>query len=160
MRKSRKIRYLTPEEVVALHEFIMAFTHGESPQEEGGVKSTHNLLSACLECQQSFDGNDLYPELWDKAAALMRSLIQNHPFHNGNKRTGVICVDIFLQLNYFELAVPPNKLEDMAVKIASSKITRNKITRTLRKYSVHNPNSPADAQMFLDLFVKRKSGGQ
>ncbi|WP_074011183.1 Fic family protein [Numidum massiliense] len=40
--------------------------------------------------QQTFDRKDLFPTVIEKAAALMRSLIKNHPFHNGNKRTEVV----------------------------------------------------------------------
>src|SRR5690606_41727239 len=85
-------------------------------------RSEHDLLSSSFVCQQTFDGVDLYPDLWDKAAALMRSLIQNHPFRNGNKRTAVIVVDTFLKLNYYELAVPDNKLIELTVRIAEKKL--------------------------------------
>ncbi|MFS8536128.1 MAG: type II toxin-antitoxin system death-on-curing family toxin [Limnochordales bacterium] len=156
MRKDGQIKYLTPEEILGLHEFVMSFTQPDAPQEEGGVRSEHDLLSACFVCQQTFDGVDLYPDLWDKAAALMRSLIQNHPFRNGNKRTAVIVVDTFLKLNYYELAVPDNKLIELTVRIAEKKVTLNKIKRTLWKYSKYNPNGPKSGYLILKYIMNDK----
>lgn len=135
MRKDGQIKYLTPEEILGLHEFVMSFTQPDAPQEEGGVRSEHDLLSACFVCQQTFDGVDLYPDLWDKAAALMRSLIQNHPFRNGNKRTAVI---------------------ELTVRIAEKKVTLNKIKRTLWKYSKYNPNGPKSGYLILKYIMNDK----
>lgn len=154
MKKKEKFRYLTPEEVLAIHDYIMGFTKKDAPKEEGGVRSKHDLLSALNECRQTFGGEDLYPDLWSKAAVLMRSMIQNHPFHNGNKRTATACVDVFLQYNYYELAFPWRRLEDLTIKIASSKITVNKIAKTLRKNSVYNPVGPLGAEKFIQLIIE------
>ena len=49
--------------------------------------------------QASFGGEDLYPTIIDKAAALFHSLIFNHPFLDGNKRIGVLVMLTFLKMN-------------------------------------------------------------
>ena len=154
MRKDGQITYLEPEEILGLHEFVMGFTRPDAPQEEGGVRSEHDFLSACFVCQQTFDGVDLYPDLFDKAAVLMRSLVQNHPFRNGNKRTAVIVVDTFLKLNNYELAVPDEKLIELTVRIAEKKVTLNKIKRTLWKYSKYNPNGSKSGFLILEYIRK------
>ena len=57
------------------------------------------LESALTQPQMTFGGEDLYPTLVDKAAALGYALIKNHPFLDGNKRTGFIVAALFLELN-------------------------------------------------------------
>lgn len=86
---------------------------------------------------QTFDKKDLYPDILSKAAALMRSLIENHPFHDGNKRTAVMATIIFLQLNGYELRVPERKLIKLALAIVNSNPTLSvtRIRRTLKKYA-------------------------
>lgn len=66
----------------------------------------------------------------------MRSLIKNHPFHNGNKRTAVISTIMFLEDNGYELKVEDRRLIKLATLIASEPITVNRIFRWLKKYSV------------------------
>ena len=61
-----------------------------------GVRNLGALKSALAQPQQTFGGFDLYPSLAEKAAALGFSLIQNHPFVDGNKRIGHACIERFL----------------------------------------------------------------
>ena len=61
------------------------------------------LESAVARPQSSFDGEDLYPTLFYKAAALMHSLLKNHQFVDGNKRTALASAGIFLKLNGYNL---------------------------------------------------------
>jgi len=61
------------------------------------------LESALARPQATFEGVDLYSDLWTKAASLMHSLVQNHPFIDGNKRTALVATGLFVELNGFEL---------------------------------------------------------
>ena len=61
------------------------------------------LESALAQPQMTFGGEDLYPTLVDKAAALGYALIKNHPFLDGNKRTGHAAMEVFLVLNGYEI---------------------------------------------------------
>lgn len=71
------------EDILHVYEFSIArFGGSNSIREVGGLES------AIARPFQSFDGNDLYPTIFDKAAALGESLTINHPFVDGNKRTG------------------------------------------------------------------------
>ena len=61
------------------------------------------LESALGRLQATFEGKELYPDLWSKAAALMHSLIRNHPFVDGNKRMALTATGLFLELNGYQL---------------------------------------------------------
>jgi len=93
------MEYLTVEEVILLHSRLIQRTGGA-----GGVRDLGLLESAVARPRASFGGEDLYPDLWSKAAALMHSLIHNHPFVDGNKRTAITAMGILLELNGYELA--------------------------------------------------------
>lgn len=75
------MRYLSLQEVVSLHSLVIAQSGGSS-----GLRDRGALESAVAQPEASFGGEDLYPDLPSKAAALGHSLIQNHPFVDGNKR--------------------------------------------------------------------------
>jgi death-on-curing protein len=92
------VEYLTPAEVLLLHARLIQRTGGS-----GGVRDIGLLESALGRPQTTFDQSDLYPGLWLKAAALMHSLVKNHPFVDGNKRTALAATAIFLELNGYSL---------------------------------------------------------
>jgi death-on-curing protein len=92
------VEYLTPAEVLLLHAWLIERTGGS-----GGVRDVGLLESALARPQATFGQDDLYPDLWSKAAALMHSLIRNHPFVDGNKRTALAATGIFLELNGYAL---------------------------------------------------------
>lgn len=76
------------------------------------------LQSAVITCQQEY-----YEDFFLKAAALTRSLIKNHPFTDGNKRTAVMALMMFLGHNGYQLACPQGTLVSFALKIARGYIT-------------------------------------
>ena len=78
------IRYLLPEQVLFIQSRLIQSTGGTH-----GVRDLSMLLSALGRPQATFDGNDLYGDVFSKAAALMDSLIRDHPFVDGNKRTAI-----------------------------------------------------------------------
>ncbi len=88
------IAYLTVQEVLFIHARLIATTGGEH-----GIRDLGLLESAVARPQAAFGGEDLYPDLWRKTAALMQSLVQNHPFVDGNKRTGITAAAMFLRRN-------------------------------------------------------------
>ena len=77
------------------------------------------LESAVSRPFHSAFGNDVYPSVNGKAAALFHSLIANHPFHNGNKRTAVLAVDIFLVANGYFCVLPNGRMYQLAAQTAS-----------------------------------------
>ncbi len=77
------------------------------------------LASATARPFQTAFGEDVYESLVQKAAALFHSLIANHPFQNGNKRTAVLAVDLFLQANSYFLMICNQEMYELATHTAS-----------------------------------------
>jgi prophage maintenance system killer protein len=77
------MRWLSLSEVLILHRRLIEQSGGTT-----GLRDLGLLEASLAQPRQSFAGIDLYPELSDKAACLGYSLIQNHPFIDGNKRVG------------------------------------------------------------------------
>ncbi|HRQ36980.1 MAG TPA: type II toxin-antitoxin system death-on-curing family toxin [Chloroflexota bacterium] len=98
--------YLTAQQVLFIHARLIATTGGEH-----GVRDIGLLESAVARPQATFDGVELYPDLFHKAAALMESLAQNHPFVDGNKRTAITATAMFLRRNGRRLQTSNAELE-------------------------------------------------
>ena len=122
--------YLTTEQILFLHARLVAETGGSH-----GVRDLSLLLSAVGRPQASFDDEDLYPDLFTKAAALMDSLINNHPFVDGNKRTGIAAGALFLRANGARLQVSNAELEQFTLEVAQSKHTIEEIALWFQTYS-------------------------
>lgn len=112
-------RYLTLAEVLRLHELIIVRTGGSD-----GLRDLGLLESALGQPRQSFGGEDLYPTLAAKAGALGFSLINNHPFIDGNKRIGHAAVEALLILNGFELSASIDAAESEILAVAAGERTR------------------------------------
>lgn len=100
------MKYLAPEQVLFIHARLIAETGGSH-----GIRDLGLLLSALARPQATFDGQDLYPDLFSKAGALMESLLQNHPFVDGNKRTAITASAMFLRLNGYRLTASNPEVE-------------------------------------------------
>ena len=114
-----------------LHRRIAEATGGAT-----GVRDLEALESAVAQPRMTFSGRDLYPELADKAAALGFSLIQNHPFVDGNKRAGHAALEAFLMLNGAELQVSVDEGEETIIEVAAGKMTREDFTAWVRSHIV------------------------
>ena len=124
------MRYLTPEQVLFIHARLVAETGGEP-----GVRDLGLLSSAVSRPQAVFDGNELYPDIFHKAAALLESLVNNHPFVDGNKRTGITAAAMFLQINSYSLTASNQELESFVLSIASGRQTIDSIMDWLKSHS-------------------------
>lgn len=114
------------EQVVKLHSSLIAKTGGMD-----GIRDENLLDSALNSLFQTFDGNELYPDIFDKAAQLCYSLVENHPFADGNKRTGVHLTLLFLKLNGEKIEYTQSELIDFGLGIASGKMTKDRIKEWL-----------------------------
>ena len=119
---------LTAEQVLFIHARLIAETGGLH-----GVRDLTMLESAVGRPAASFDDKDLYPDLFAKATVLMESLINNRPFVDGNKRTGIAAAALFLRINGFKLTASPAKLEKNTLLVAQNQISLAKIADWLRK---------------------------
>lgn len=125
-------QYLTPEQVLFLHSRLVTETGGGH-----GVRDLGMLQSALGRPQATFDEKELYPDLFSKAAALMDSLVRNHPFIDGNKRTAITAASLFLRINGFQLVVENNEMVQFTLACAQSHLSLDDITDWFRKYSTN-----------------------
>lgn len=125
------MRYLTLSETLELHRRVIGQSGGAL-----GVLNLGALESALAQPRMTFGGRELYPSIVDKAAALSYSLIQNHPFLDGNKRTGHAAMEVFLFLNGFEIQSSVDEQERIVLQVASGEKDRQAFTRWLRNHVV------------------------
>lgn len=92
-----------------------------------GIRDIDLLESAINNPFQSMFGEDLYPEIEAKAATLAYGIINNHPFIDGNKRTGIHCMLVFLYLNEYEVDYTQLELENLAIDIAEKRLNKRAI---------------------------------
>jgi death-on-curing protein len=121
------VRYLILSEVLELHRRIIGQSGGAL-----GVLNLGGLESALAQPRMTFGGRDLYPTIVDKAAVLGYSLIQNHPFLDGNKRTGHAAMEVFLFLNGSEIQSSVEEQERIVLQVASGEMDREAFTLWLR----------------------------
>lgn len=109
------MRYLTVEQVLFIHARVVAETGGGH-----GIRDLASLESAVARPQSTFDRKELYPDLFTKAAALLHSLVNNHPFVDGNKRTGIAATALFLRANGWHLTAGQGELEEFTLQVTAS----------------------------------------
>ena len=122
------MRYLTLIEVLELHRRIIEQSGGAS-----GIRDIGLLESAIAQPRMTFGGEDLYPSLLEKSAALGFSIIMNHPFVDGNKRTGHAATETFLVLNELEINASVDEQERVVLAIASGKLEREAFVEWLQR---------------------------
>ena len=123
------MRYLTLGEVVELHRRVLQAGGGA-----GGIRDLGALDSAIAQPKATFGGIDLYPTVVEKAAALCFSLVQNHPFVDGNKRVGHAAMETFLVLNGVEIDAAVDDQERLMLDLSTSRIDRMHLTDWLRHH--------------------------
>lgn len=125
------MEYLFPHQVLYLHKRVIEVSGGSH-----GVRDEGLFESAVYRPQASFGGQDLYPDVFAKAAALGHSLVKNHPFVDGNKRTGFEAMRLFLRINGKDLSASDDQKFDLVMKIASDpRFDEHRIADWLKAYS-------------------------
>ena len=127
-------RYLAIDEVMVIHEKMI--------EEFGGRAPIHDftlLHSAVERPRATFSGRDLYSTIFEKAAALIHSLILNHPFDDGNKRTAITSCAAFLAFNGWHLNLPKEESIQFTLDIDSHKLSYEGIVAWLKDHSEQIP---------------------
>jgi death-on-curing protein len=126
------MNYLTPEQVLFLHARLMEETGGSH-----GLRDLGRLEPAAARPQATYGGGqDLVPDFFSKAAALMDSLVHNHPFVDGNKRTGITAAALFLVRNSYRLTTTNPELEAFTRRVAEARPEIAEIADWLQAHSV------------------------
>ena len=124
------MKYLYPKQVLYLYQQIIRQSGGTI-----GLRDEGLLESAVYRPQASFGGQDLYPDLFSKAAALGHSLILNHPFVDGNKRVGFEAMRLMLRMNRFDLHASMDAKFDFVTDVAKGNVTEQAIADWLKQHS-------------------------
>lgn len=125
--------YIGPEQAIAVVERL-----GLHVRDQG------LLFSALARPAASMFGQEAYPELFDKAAALISSLAQNHPLFDGNKRLSLYLTFAFLRINGQRVTLSANATFDLVLAVAQSTLELTEIAATLREHSVADPRFLSD----------------
>lgn len=118
------MHYLTAEEVLEINAAVMGGSHV--------LRERRLLESAVARPQASAFGADAYPDLVSKAAALLHSLVLNHPFIDGNKRTAVLATLVFLDLNGYTVRWDQREALDFMLRLAQHQIEMDDVIVFLR----------------------------
>ncbi len=127
------MKYLTVQDVLLLHELAIDKFGGSH-----GLRDLGLLESAVMRPQATFSGIDLYPSIFDKAASLVHSLLMNHQFVDGNKRTAMFSMMTFLELNGYKFIADQKEVVEYALYIENSQPEIEEISKWLKKHSKKN----------------------
>jgi death-on-curing protein len=124
------MKYLSAEQVLFIHARLVTETGGIH-----GVRDLGLLESALARPLATFDDTELYPNLFLKAAALLDSLINNHPFPDGIKRTGIAAAALLLRINGYRLTIANPELERFTLQVATYHLPVSQIAAWLENHA-------------------------
>lgn len=124
------MKYVTLEDVIVIHTTMIRVGGGR-----GDIHDFTLLHSAIERPKATFGGQELYPTIWKKAASLLHSLVKNHAFDDGNKRTAYYSTKRFLHLNGMTLIAPKEKVVPFMVSVDVKNLTLQQIAAWLRSHS-------------------------
>ncbi|MHB1559969.1 MAG: type II toxin-antitoxin system death-on-curing family toxin [Isosphaeraceae bacterium] len=123
--------FLDVDDVLEVHAGQVA-EHGGSDR----LRDRALLESAVAQPMAAFDGQFLNEDPFAMAAVLLLSLVKNHPFVDGNKRTGLLAALVFLDLNGFPIGSPTDLLDALTLEAASDGLDKPEIARRLRDLAI------------------------
>ena len=122
--------FLQLQDILFLHENQIELYGGDH-----GVRDEGLLESALAQPQAAFGGAYLHEDLYAMAAAYLYHIVQNHPFVDGNKRTGVVAALTFLDFNGIEIDAPQGAIYDLTVAVASGQADKAEVAAFFKKYA-------------------------
>lgn len=122
--------FLTLGEVMEIHRDQIRRYGGDV-----GVRDVGLLQSAVAMPAARFGGRFLHKDLYEMAAAYLFHIVQNHPFVDGNKRTGAVVALVFLSLNGVEVEADEDSLYGMVLSVARGKADKTAIARFFREHA-------------------------
>jgi death on curing protein len=120
--------FLDISDVLELHALQIARYGGAD-----GLRDRGLLESALAQPKATFAGELLHEDLFSMAAAYLFHIVQNHPFVDGNKRTGLIAALVFLDLNGISIAQGSPDLHDLTMGVARGELTKDAAAEVLRQ---------------------------
>ena len=121
---------ITKEEVLLIHSEVLKLHGGAN-----GIRDIGGLESAIARPYQTFGAEDLYPTGFEKAAALGESIIMNHPFIDGNKRTGYVLMETLLRMSGYKIICNDADLYAFVINISTGETRFEQIVEWLKNNS-------------------------
>ena len=118
------IKYLTVNQVISFHDDLLNIFGGLP-----GIRDNNLLISALQAPKASFDGKEMYPSIYEKAAVYLYHIAKNHPFNDGNKRTAYVAVLAFLRANRTTIKFKATELEQLVVDVANGSISKDRLSQ-------------------------------
>lgn len=115
-------KFLTVEQVIEIHDAFLE-DHGGLP----GIRDKGLLISAVEMPRTSMFGEYLHKTIYDKASAYLFHIVQNHPFNDGNKRTGALTTILFLEGNRVKIVFSDRDYEELVVNVAQGQKSKEVI---------------------------------
>ncbi len=125
------IDFLTPADVRQIHQRLI-HAHGGDPR----LRVEGLLLSAIAMPQAAFFGEYAHPDISEMAAAYLYHLVMNHPFVDGNKRTGAAAAIVFLAMNDIPFTADNNTLADFTFQLAQGKKSKAQTTEFINTHTI------------------------
>lgn len=125
--------FFTYDQVLKIHEESIG-SFGGAP----GIRDINLLKSALAQPSATFHGDYLHKDLYEMAAAYLFHTVNNHPFIDGNKRTGALLALIFLSLHEVEVICSQQELYEAIIKVAEGKMAKEKVVEWLRRSTEYN----------------------
>lgn len=120
---------ITLQEVESIHDILIEKFGGSKGTRDRGI-----LESAVNRPYQTFDQIELYPRPVDKAAAIFESIISNHPFVDGNKRTAYVLMRLMLLENSLDILANQNEKYDFVMGAAKGELKYDQIKEWLTNH--------------------------
>jgi death-on-curing protein len=121
--------FLTLDEVLLLHASRIERYGGTD-----GVRDMALLDSALAMPQSGFGGEYFHSDVPQMAAAYLYHIVCNHPFVDGNKRTGLAAAIVFLEMNHIDLVVDEDAEIDLTLRVAEGKATKDEVAEYFRAH--------------------------
>ena len=119
---------ITKEEVFLIHDEVVNLHGGAN-----GIRDIGGLESAIARPFQTFAETDLYPTCFEKAAAIGESIIMNHPFLDGNKRTGYVLMELLLRIEGVRITASDDSLYAFVISISTGELKFDQIVAWLKE---------------------------
>lgn len=122
--------FLSLDDVLHIHQRqLERYGGGDGLRDEG-------LLVSAIETAQSGFGEEYFHSFpFEMAAAYLFHIVKNHPFVDGNKRTGFACAHLFLKLNGYNLRISEDEMYNLVINVATSKLSKAELAKALKTHA-------------------------
>ncbi|MGM0580327.1 MAG: type II toxin-antitoxin system death-on-curing family toxin [Bacteroidota bacterium] len=121
---------ISEKEAIEIHSILIDRFGGSK-----GIRDKELLNLALNRPYQTFDGKELYPEVIDKAAAILESIVKNHLFSDGNKRTGYVLARLIIMNGDLDIYASEDQKYQLVILVSKGEINYDYIKDWLKKYS-------------------------